>query len=82
LISIAIEFASCLNSVNTKFFPALYTIILKGPKYMSIQYARSVSYAVQADMSFRNLAALKAVAESITYNIGFLSRYITLIIIE
>jgi hypothetical protein len=43
---------------------------------------RSVSYAVQANMFFKNLAALKAVAELTTYNIGFPSRYITLIIIE
>jgi hypothetical protein len=33
-------------------------------------------------MFFRNLTALKAVTESITYNTGFLLRYITLIIIK
>jgi hypothetical protein len=42
----------------------------------------SVFYVIQADMFFKNLAALKAVAELTTYNIGFSLRYITLIIIE
>jgi hypothetical protein len=33
-------------------------------------------------MFFRNLTALKAITKSITYNIGFLLRYITLIIVK
>jgi hypothetical protein len=33
-------------------------------------------------MFFRNLAALKAITELTTYNTGFPSRYITLIIIK
>jgi hypothetical protein len=43
---------------------------------------QSIFYAVQADMFFRNLAALKVVAELTTYNISFSLRYITLIIIK
>jgi hypothetical protein len=47
-----------------------------------IQHTQSVFYAIQADIFFGNLAALKTIAELITYNIGFLLRYIILIIIK
>jgi hypothetical protein len=43
------------NSIDAKFFPALWTILSSSPKYISIQYNRNISQVILADMSFRKL---------------------------
>lgn len=82
-MSIDKDLAFSLNSMATKFFPALWTIRSGGPFYTSIQRSLSSIQVSFASIIFRIRADWNAVAVSITRRTGlFLSRYIISTIIS
>jgi hypothetical protein len=62
----------------------LYTIILRGPRYISIYIYRSVSYIYRAKRSFKNRATYSRITSSTIYRTRIASylRYIISTIIE